>query len=189
MGTLRSRLPELALEAVMVVFAVLVALAVEEWREDLDNRELANRALVAIIAELESNKEEIRDSKDANDSLLVIVREASRDTVLPEDFSVNYEYSLLSSSAWQTAQMTRATQFLPLEQVQSLARLYGLQSLFQESQDQVMDFIVNVGDLADRAPERIPRLLRGPLTNAVGMADLLVVAYDSTLAALPRNSR
>jgi hypothetical protein len=184
MNTFRSKIPELALEAAMVVFAVVVALAVEEWREDRDNKELARRALAGIMAEVESNKDEILRSQEANDSVLALVREAARDTVLPEELSINYEYSLLSSSAWETAQITRATQFLPLGQVQSLARVYGLQSLFKESQDEVMDFILRVGEVAESDPDRIPRLLVGPLNNAVGMADLLVTVYDTTLVNL-----
>lgn len=184
MRTLRSKFPELALEAVMVVFALGGALGVDAWREGRQNEELAARALDGIAAEIRSNRAELSANTRANQELLARVQEARRERVLPEDFSVTFEYSLISSSAWESAQVTRATQFIPLERVQTLAKLYGLQSLFLESQDKVMDFILTVGDIAEREPERIPRLLLGPLGSAVGMGELLIHAYDSSLVRL-----
>jgi len=173
----------------MVVFAVIVALGVDEWREDRSNADLADRALAGVVAEVRSNRDELLSSQESNQELLTTVRNAAADTVLPDDFSVNYEYSLISSSAWETAQVTRATQYMTLDQVQQLARLYGLQGLFQRSQDQVMDMIMTMGEVADRDPESIPRLLRGPLTNAVGLQGLLVQVYDSTLVSLRSETR
>ena len=181
MNTLRAKIPELILEAAMVVFAVVVALGVDEWRENRENAELADRALAGIRAEIQDNREELAGSAAANRTVRDLVLEAARDTVLPDTFSVNFEYGLISSSAWETAQVTRATQFIPLHQVHPLAKLYGVQELLQASQDQVMELILNMGDLTETAPERIPRLLRGPLVNAVGMGDLLVQSYDTTL--------
>ena len=184
MGALREKVPELVLEAAMVVFAVVVALGVDEWRESRQNAQLAQRALAGIEAEIESNRKELAENGEANQALLARVREAVRDSVLPDTLSVNFEYSLISSSAWETAQVTRATQFIPLDRVQTLAKLYGLQTLYQASQDKVMDFILSVGDLAHREPERIPRLILGPLGSSVGMGELLVQVYDTTLARL-----
>ena len=102
MSALRQKAPELALEAISVVFAVLVALAVDEWREERQYRELAERAVVAVAAEIESNRTELGGSLAENQALLERVREAAEDTVLPPTFSVNYQYSLLSTAAWQT---------------------------------------------------------------------------------------
>jgi hypothetical protein len=42
--SLLTKLPELALEAAMVVFAVLVALGVEGWNDERQMREFADRA-------------------------------------------------------------------------------------------------------------------------------------------------
>ncbi len=184
MSTLRSKLPELILEAGMVVFAVVVALAVDEWREHRQNLDLAVRALDVVEAEVEANLEELGRNREANQALLTRLREVVRDSVLPDDFNVNFEYSLISNSAWESAQVTRATQFMSMERVQQLAKLYGLQALFQASQDKVMDVILNLGDMAEREPERIPRIMLGPVTNVVGMEQILTQAYDSTLARL-----
>ena len=49
-GSWGRRVAELALEAVMVVFAVMVALGVEEWRDDRQMEELSERARAAVEA-------------------------------------------------------------------------------------------------------------------------------------------
>jgi hypothetical protein len=52
-GFLIARLPALALEALMVVFAVLVALGVEEWREQRQMAAFAERVRSAVLAEVD----------------------------------------------------------------------------------------------------------------------------------------
>lgn len=182
--TLRAKAPELVLEAVSVVLAVLVALGVDEWRESKDRMEMADRATEGVIAELESNRAELYDSMEENQGVLQAVREARRADELPDEFDLNYEYPLLSDASWETARMTQATQFMPLEQVRQLAGLYELQTLFERSRDDVMDFILNAGTIVGDGPEQIPRLIYPKLNNAVGMQQLLITAYDSTLVQL-----
>lgn len=180
--TLKEKAPELLVEALSVVFAVLAALAVDEWREDRQNAELASRALDAIVAEVEQNQAELDGARPANLALLERLAEAARDTVLPDELDLEFDYSLVSSSAWETAQVTRATHFMELYDVQRLARLYDLQGLYEAAQDQVLDFILNVGDIAEETPERIPRLARARIATAMGIEEILVQAYDSVLS-------
>lgn len=54
-GKLRWKLAEIAIEAVMIVFAVLLALGFEEWRDEQQLRQLADRARVAVDVELQQN--------------------------------------------------------------------------------------------------------------------------------------
>jgi type II secretory pathway pseudopilin PulG len=178
---MREKLPELMVEAAMVVLAVVIALGVDEWREGQQQRELASRALQVVMAELEANRAELADNLPPNQALLESVIEADRAGELGEDFDLTFEYSLISSSAWETAQVTQATHFMPLEHVQRLATLYGLQELFGRAQDRVLNFILDVGPIARDDPNQIPSLVRGSLTNAVGMTGVLLEAYEGTL--------
>lgn len=70
----RWKLAELATEALMVVFAVLVALGVEEWREERQLRAFADRARMAVDLELEQNLDEFRS--DGPD--LIEIRDLAR---------------------------------------------------------------------------------------------------------------
>ncbi len=55
-SALRRKLPELLVEGFSVALAVLLALAVDEWRENRSNLELAQRAEASIMAEVGSNR-------------------------------------------------------------------------------------------------------------------------------------
>lgn len=176
---LREKFPELVLEAAMVVFAVVVALGLEEWREERERYELADRAMGAVLEEIESNIGELDDARERNRELLNAIIAADEAQELPGDFDLVYEYSLLSTSAWETAQMTQATQYMPLGRVQELARLYGLQDLFERSQDEVLDIVLSIGRVARDDPNSIPSHLLGPVANAMGMESALMAAYDT----------
>jgi hypothetical protein len=73
---LREKLPELLLEAASVVFAVLLALAVDEWRETRSRNALAARARASILEEIRGNATELRNTRDNNRALLRHVEEA-----------------------------------------------------------------------------------------------------------------
>jgi len=188
-ASIRSKLPEIMIEAAMVVVAVLAALAVEEWREHRQQLELADRAVAVVMAEIESNRRDVVENLPANEALLQRVVAADRSGVMPDDFDLTFEYALLAESGWQAAQVTEAIHFIPLDQVERIARLYGLQALYQRSQDRVLEFILDVGPLARSDPDQIPGMVRGALTTAVGMQAALAEAYDSVLVEMNAAAR
>jgi len=61
---LRAKLPEILLEAASVLVAVLLAFAVDEWRDAREKRQLADRARSTVVAELRVNREELRGNID-----------------------------------------------------------------------------------------------------------------------------
>ena len=63
----RAKLPELLLEAVSVVFAVLVALAANEWRQNLADKQVAHRALTGIAEEMRASLEEFGSGRESLD--------------------------------------------------------------------------------------------------------------------------
>jgi hypothetical protein len=173
----------MALEAFSVVFAVLVALGVDQWREDQENAQLAEQAIQSIVTEIRSNQEEFAFANEANRVVMARLQEAASDPELLE-FGVQFEYSLLSEAAWQTAQMTRAAHFIEYETVQRVARLYDLQTLFDEGQAGMLEFISGMSELASTEPTRIPVLMLGRLQVVMELGDGLNQAYDSVLEEL-----
>jgi hypothetical protein len=173
----------MALEAVSVVFAVLIALGVDEWREDRANAQLAAQAIESIVTEIRGNQEEFTGANEANQAVITRLREAAADPDLRE-FGVQFEYSLLSEAAWQTAQMTRAATFIEYETVQRIARLYDLQTLFNEGQNGVLEFISGLGELVSTDPDRLPVLMLGRLQVVMELGEGLTEAYDSVLSEL-----
>jgi hypothetical protein len=66
----------------MVVFAVMVALAVEGWSEDRQMREFADRARQGVITEIRANLDDFRQNGpgllDTEATLWEVIREEER---------------------------------------------------------------------------------------------------------------
>ena len=147
---LREKLPEIALEGLFVVFAILLALAADEWRDNRQNAEIAERALEGIETEMLANRMELLESRGPNLELLERLGAAVAGETVDGDLNVQFEYSLLSSAAWQTAQVTQAIHYADYNLVQQVARLYDLQDLFAESQRGMVQQMTGMGGDSDR---------------------------------------
>ena len=93
----RSKLAELAIESLMVVFAVLVAFGVEQWREERQLRRFADVARAAVELELRENLDEFREAEpaleDATELFLRILRAESMDDPIFADGQVTFSIS------------------------------------------------------------------------------------------------
>jgi hypothetical protein len=176
----------LAAEVVSVVFAVLVALALDEWWEDRENAADARASLVAIAREMRENREELADGETADiagmmerlDSAIAIFERGET----PEGASVNWDLALLSSAAWETAQLNRATTYIDLNRVVELAQVYEFQRYYSRIQDDLFDAISGL-----RAGEGIADELRGlrsRMATAQGLRGNLRSLYACTLLSL-----
>ena len=184
-GGFRSKVPELAVEALSVMFAVLLAFAVDQWRVDKNNAELAARARESILAEIEANRSELLDSRPQHDALLHQMEQnlEAIEADLSTQVSVDFAYSLLSSAAWQTAQVTQAAHYLDYDWIIRVSRMYDLQEQFRESQSGILDQISSFGATAAAAGDLGPvlRALRGRIGILVGLQDGLIGAYETVL--------
>ena len=181
MSTLKDKLPEIALEALFVVFAILLALAADEWREERQRREIAERALEAIEAEMVENRDELLTARDSNLVLLTRLQEAVSDDEAAEGISLQYEYATLSGAAWETAQVTQAVHYADFELVQRLARVYDMQGLFVESQRSVVD---QMSGVAAGDTDAFLRAMLGKLGIAMSVEAGYAAMLDSTLVVM-----
>jgi hypothetical protein len=141
----------------------------------------ADRAFVVVLDEIQAIAAELERNRAGNQTLLAGVIAADRAAEIPDDFNLTLEYSLISISGWETARMTQATHFMPIERVQGLSQLCGLQGLYPSAQDTVLTFIFDVGAVARDDPNKIPSMVRGPLSQAVMMDQLPGQASDRLL--------
>jgi hypothetical protein len=193
---LRAKLPEILLEAASVVLAVLLALAVDQWREARSNRELAARARRSIVAELDANRRELEGSFEANQRALEQLRrtldalEAHPDM---KDMQVQLGVSLaeLSDAAWQTARSTQAPQFLDFDWLIRVARIYERQALYESTQRQMLDHVsAAISEFATaRSPAAIVGPFRGRLQTFQDLAVKLQQGYDDVLEREDGQSR
>ena len=189
---LRDKLPELLLEAVSVVFAVLLALAVDEWRETQSQKALAARARASILEEIRSNESELRNTRDTNRALLQRTEEALLRVKQEPETSVqfNFQVALLSSSSWHTAQMTQAANFLDFDWVRRVSKVYELQDLYVTSQSAVVDRISGISEILDGDdPQRMLTIIAERLRVALRIQDSLLEEYAKVLGKPGTSSR
>lgn len=178
---LRKRLPEIALEVGSVVFAVLFALGVNEWRDDRRKRVTAEQARQSIEAEVAENQEELRQALLDNTSTL---REVGRlagavgsDSTL--ELQLGLTLASLSSAAFDASESAGVTATMDFQWLLSVARVYNLQGLYQRRQEQLLD---QFSDTEGGSPAWLARF-RGRLSQTQVLGDSLSVAYESILHA------
>ena len=149
----RRRLPELAAEALMVVFAVLVALGVEEWREERQLRAFADRARAAVDQEIELNLAEFRSTEsnlvEGSETVATVlralleVRESGASGSVEHSFA--FSHPEISMAAWRVAQASQAAPYFDYDWVIDRARHYELLERYAGLRDRFLEGLASVG--------------------------------------------
>ena len=98
----------------MVVFAVLVAFAVEEWQTERQLRQCAGVARAAVELEMQVNLDEFRSTaaslRSVSERLAQVVRADSADDSVFEARRLDLSLHLpdMTSAAWRTAQASES---------------------------------------------------------------------------------
>lgn len=141
---------KVAAEMGAIIFAVLLALWLEGWREDVERQEHADDFLMRIHAEVAQNYQELRQAIQENATNIEGLRLAIAENDLDLDRVgpfLNISGGSTISAAWQSAQMTQATSYMPVATVAQLSTVYDtqayyanyLQSFFEQFADIVVE--------------------------------------------------
>lgn len=126
---------KILVEVISVVFAVLLALGLNHWREEKANEALAEKALQNIIIEIKSNIENIDSDVEGYevmyDTLVARKKRIAKGT--KTNMSLSYNHPILSSSAWEIANTTGAVKDMDIEVMMDLSDLYTFQEIFQKN--------------------------------------------------------
>ena len=181
-GLLRRKAPELLLEAFFVVFAVVVALAVDEWNEDRELQARVERAQASVQAELRANRAELESTRESVATLFAGVHErveALRAGETPQGWDAGATLPDFSDAAWETARVTGAVAHMDYAWVLEVARVYQTQARADDAQDVV---IRTLGDLSARGPAlEVMVDLQGELFIALQLYENLDRKYDEVL--------
>ena len=131
----RGWIGKLLMEFISVVFAVLLALVLNHWREANNDQKLAERALVNIFMEIYTNQKDVLDEKLEYQERLEEVKlyRKSYEQGKPERHSLGFNISLLSNSAWNVANSTGAIKDFDQEVLLELSSLYAFQEMYQKN--------------------------------------------------------
>ena len=145
----RTGLPwgRLAVEFVVIVIGVLLALAVDQWAESRENRALADEVLIGLGAELTDNLERRiayhERIQPGLDSLQRLAEEGRRlrllnSEMLPEGVG----FWLLRDTGWETALVTEAVRHFDLSMTTLLSTTYSLLDALRAQEDAITDGII-----------------------------------------------
>lgn len=126
----RESLRFFVLEAVVVVFSVLVALGLDEWREERELRAQAEEAMAAVVAEVRVNREEL-DSARAADTrrrarVQRILDRIDGTTAFADLYTGGYRTPDPRRSAWERANAPRIAERIPPDFLDSAFELYRM---------------------------------------------------------------
>lgn len=183
------RLPTILAEVVSVVFAVLVALAVDQWWEEREEARLAADTLEAVAREIRGNRSELVEKGDPGGAPGVLARvdsaiAAFREGRKPGNLAVTWDLALLSSAAWETAQLTGTIRRIPLDLAVDLAQLYEMQRYFGRTQDDLASTIGEIPPRIETEPVSVLLELRFRYANAASVRGTLSALYACTLVRL-----
>jgi len=137
---LRDKLPEILIEAASVVLALLLALAVNDWRDREQENERAAITREAIVAELRANQQEIESAHLALTRIVASLQGAMDDSKpAAHELNVEMGISLLSAAAWHATLATQASQRIDFAWLTRIAKLYELQDHFLRVQNAAVD--------------------------------------------------
>ena len=165
----------------MVVFAVLVAFGVEEWREERQLRQFAASARAAIELEMQENLDEFRSSQPSLRSLLqrIVVFVQAEDESDPVFGDRSFEISLslpnVSSAAWRTAQTSEAAPYFDYDWIIRVSQTYDILDAYERVRDLMLDSMSLV--LARGASDAHPLDFKEDLYQLNGRLLLLAQAH------------
>jgi hypothetical protein len=161
-------MPEILIEAVFTLVAVLLAFAIEEWREDRELERVALEARVAITQEIRHNHDELLASRRDTLALIAALKAALAEPAVPSPEELQklchgFDLALLSSAAWRSAQSMDAARRMEHGWMLRAARAYELQEIYEQAQRDAVGAITVLKATRDDAVT--PDILRNLLVR------------------------
>jgi len=182
-------LPQVLFESALIVVSILVALGLDEWRENRQNAELVLNALTSFLSEVEQNKIRVEDAAPFNQGLENVLNshyvEDDIDSV-DEFVSMVESYSpvVLQSTAWETALATGSLAKKDYNLVSALSLTYSLQSRYQQATRSGISELTSPQNLGEgRLKLAVYNSIRY-LDNVTGMETELGIVYAEAMLVI-----
>lgn len=140
----------LAVEFVVIVVGVLVALAVDQWAQGREDEDTAREVLQALGSELESNRAQLDRRIEYHESVLpgldslqrVVESGPAANILSSEALPQGLGFAILRDTSWELALLTEAVHHIELGLAELLSITYSLQEELGDTEQSVRDGIV-----------------------------------------------
>jgi hypothetical protein len=180
-------LAQAVVESVLVVVSILLALAVDNWREERGFAQLADQSLGIFEREIRQNQARLEDANPFHSGIRDLLGQAIDQGGASMDLRgimEGVETPVILNTAWQTALATGALTHMDVETVSALSLTYSIQDRFIATSGRHRPRLTNLDDL-DRAAlhEGLHTAFDYMTTLTRGEAELLTV-YGEALALI-----
>lgn len=186
---LASWLPRTIVESALIVISILLALALDEWQEDIEIQQLIDRSIVNFQNELNQNKSRIDDIGVYHMGVLQVLQ---RRTFAPDGEPLKEFRSImealqpivLTSSAWETAVATGALGRMDYELVSALTLTYNTQLRFDDDYRSMLRSLLSPINLNEENLRNTTYNAERFVTDVTSAESELSVYYAQTLELL-----
>jgi hypothetical protein len=125
-------------ESALITISIVVALALDEWRDNRQDQQIVEHAMENFLAEVRLNKARVEDSLPFNSGLrdVLAMRHASGDIGTVAEFVSmveSYTPDVLQVTAWETAVATGALSKMDYDLVSAMSLTYSLQNRYEQT--------------------------------------------------------
>ncbi len=131
-------LPRVIFESALITASILLALGLDEWRENRETEETIKQAMSNFLSEIRQNKSRVDDAAPFNRGLhdVIDLRYQQGDIQSMSEFVdilESFSPVVLQSMAWETALATGSFVEMDYSLVSALSLTYGLQKRYEET--------------------------------------------------------
>lgn len=160
----------LIVEAILVVLSVLLALALNSWREASAHQNQAERALQEVLNEVETNCSQIQNYHTYHEAV-----------ANGEQEPAGIQSGMLRNDAWDVAKTTGGASYLDHELVAKVGEISAHQSDHRSIVQAYLQALFTIG-LQLEQPEKMHREgERGVIRELVGIQETLLKRYQELL--------
>ena len=175
-------LPRVLFESALIVVSILVALGLDEWRQNRQNADVIRHALTSFLSEVQQNKNRVEDATPFNQGLRLVLNRHYIDNDIEsvdEFVSMVETYSpvVLQSTAWETALATGSLAKMDYNLVAALSLTYSLQNRYQLASRSGFSELTSPQNLAEDTLKLAAYNSVRYLDNITGMETELGVIY------------
>jgi len=185
----RVWLPRALFESVLIVFSILLALALDQWKEDEEIEALVNRSVASFEREIKSNKSRLEDISAYHSGLEQLLDQQNdghglRSVKEFRDVMSALQSPPLLSSAWQTALATGVLSRMDYEMVAALSLTYSTQLRFDEAYQSNSRTLLAPANLDEDKLDITVFYAARFVADVTRSESELVVYYEQTLAMI-----
>ena len=182
-------LPRVLFESFLITISILVALALDQWRENRQDEAAVQQALSNFVSEIQRNQTRIEDTAPFNRGLLEVLRNHydTKDIGTVDDY-VNmvesYAAADLRTTAWETALATGSLADMEYDLVSVLSFTYGKQSDYEIATQSGMSDLTSLQNLST---DRLELATYNAIRYLNGITNLeaeLAIIYNEALTVV-----